>query len=75
MNYSALKKEVSRDGPGRLYMLWGPEDYLIADFTETLRQACLEGGAGEFDAKRLDGPKRTVRAERTRSRLQLGACN
>ena len=56
MDYAALKKELKRDGPGRLYMLWGPEDYLIADFTETLRKACLEGGAGEFDAKRLDGP-------------------
>ena len=41
MNYSALKKEVSRDGPGRLYMLWGPEDYLIADFTVTLRQILI----------------------------------
>ncbi len=56
LDYAALKRELKRDGPGKLYMLWGPEDYLIADFTETLRKACLSEGAGDFDAKRLDGP-------------------
>ena len=56
LDYTALKRTLKRDGPGRLYMLWGPEDYLIADFVASLREACLSGGAGEFDAKRLDGP-------------------
>ena len=32
LDYAALKKELKTDGPGNLYLLWGPEDYLIADF-------------------------------------------
>ena len=31
------------------------------DFVRKLREACLEGGAGDFDAKRLDGPVPDVR--------------
>ena len=56
LDYRALTKELNTNGPGRLYLLWGPEDYLIADFTEKLRSACIPEGMGEFDHKRLDGP-------------------
>jgi len=56
LDYTALKRELRRDGPERLYLLWGPEDYLIADFVAAVREACLSGGTGDFDAKRLDGP-------------------
>jgi len=54
LNYTALTRELKNNGPQKLYMLWGPEDYLIADFVSRLRGACLEGGAGDFDAKRID---------------------
>lgn len=56
LDYRALTKELNTNGPGRLYLLWGPEDYLIADFTEKLRSMCIGEGMEEFDHKRLDGP-------------------
>ena len=56
LDYRALTKELNTKGPGRLYLLWGPEDYLIADFTEKLCSACISEGMEEFDHKRLDGP-------------------
>lgn len=54
LNYAALKKELKLGGPQRLYLLWGPEDYLLRDFVNTLRELCLAGGADDFNAKRLD---------------------
>ena len=56
LDYRALTRELNTRGPGKLYLLWGPEDYLIADFTEKLRSACIGEGMEEFDHKRLDGP-------------------
>ena len=61
LDYGALTKELKTNGPGTLYLLWGEEDYLLQDFLKKLRDACLEGGAGDFDAKRLDGPNPDVR--------------
>ncbi|MBQ3276732.1 MAG: DNA polymerase III subunit delta [Oscillospiraceae bacterium] len=61
LEYGALTRELKNEGPGTLYMLWGEEDYLLQDFVRRLRDACLEGGAGDFDAKRLDGPAPDVR--------------
>lgn len=56
LDYTALRAELRDKGPGPLYMLWGPEDYLTGDFTARLRAACLAEGAEDFDGKRLDGP-------------------
>ena len=56
LDYAALKKELKTDGPGNLYLLWGPEDYLIADFVAALRDACVAPDMRDFDAKRLNGP-------------------
>ena len=56
LDYAALKKELTTDGPGNLYLLWGPEDYLIADFVSALRDACVPPEMRDFDAKRLNGP-------------------
>ena len=56
LDYTALKRELKAKGPGKLYMLWGPEDYLIADFVTSLRDACVRPEMRDFDAKRLNGP-------------------
>ena len=61
LDYGALTRELKTNGPGKLYMLWGEEDYLLQTFLKLLRDACLEGGAGDFDAKRLDGPAPEIR--------------
>ncbi|MDR0951582.1 MAG: DNA polymerase III subunit delta [Oscillospiraceae bacterium] len=54
-DYSALLKELKRDGAGRLYMLWGEEDYLRESFFEELKKLCLEEGLAEFNHRRFDG--------------------
>lgn len=56
LDYTALRRELKRDGPAPLYLLWGPEDYLLEDFLRELRAACMPGGESEFDLKRLNGP-------------------
>jgi len=56
LDYSALRRQLKAEGPGPLYMLWGPEDYLISDFVGRLRNSCLAEGMEDFDYKRLDGP-------------------
>lgn len=61
LDYTALTRELKRSGPGNLYMLWGPEDYLITDYVNRLRESCLSEGMGDFNVKRLDGPLPDVR--------------
>ena len=56
LDYAALKKELKTRGPENLYLLWGPEDYLIADYVASLRDACVSADMRDFDAKRLNGP-------------------
>jgi len=48
---AALKAE----GPGRLYLLYGPEDYLRERYLEELKLICVPEG-DDFSYKRLDGP-------------------
>ena len=64
LSYKELIGALRRDGPQRLYMLWGEEDYLIAAFTAELRRACLPEGGTEFDEKRIDGPSLPLQALR-----------
>lgn len=56
LDYPALTRELKCGGPGNLYMLWGPEDYLIEDYVNRIRESCLTQGVGDFNVKRLDGP-------------------
>ena len=60
LDYTALKRELKAKGPGKLYMLWGPEDYLIADFVASLKDACVQPEMRDFDARRLNGPLPSV---------------
>ena len=56
LNYAALKKEISAGEPGRLYLFWGEEDYLIRDIVRTVRNMCVTEETADFDEKRLSGP-------------------
>ena len=60
LDYNALIKELRDKGPGRLYLLWGEEDYLLADFVSRLHSACVGGEDDAFDAKRIDTPTPTA---------------
>lgn len=44
LNYSAEVKRVKEDGPARLYLLWGEEDYLRDSFLQVLRELCAPAG-------------------------------
>ena len=56
-NYGALLSELRARGPQRLYLLWGPEDYLREQFLAALKKACLPEGEDDFSYKRLNGPE------------------
>ena len=55
LDYGALVKNLRDKGPEKLYLLWGEEDYLLADFVSRLRAACVgtEGGRVQRKAHRL----------------------
>ena len=56
LDYQSLRKDLETNGPESLYILWGPEDYLIRDFVGLLRKACVNAETAEFDAKAIDDP-------------------
>lgn len=43
------------EGPQRLYVLCGQEDYLCEQFLTQLKAACIPGGEDEFSYHRFDG--------------------
>jgi len=56
LNYNAEVRALREQGPERLYMLWGPEDYLRELFVAELKKVCLADGEDDFSYKRMDGP-------------------
>ncbi|MBR5224697.1 MAG: DNA polymerase III subunit delta [Clostridia bacterium] len=54
-NYKEEVTALKTAGPERLYLLYGPEDYLRERYLEELKQICVPDGA-EFSYKRLNGP-------------------
>lgn len=54
-NYNEEVRLLREKGPERLYLLYGPEDYLRERFLDELRNWCVPE-ANEFSCKRLDGP-------------------
>lgn len=54
-NYKDVSRELKQDGPQRLYLLHGQEDYLLARFVEELTRACLPEGVDDFSYRELDG--------------------
>ena len=55
-NYAAELRTLKERGPERLYLLWGPEDYLREQYLTQLKKICLPEGEDDFSYKRLDGP-------------------
>lgn len=56
LNFSAAVRSLKETGPGRLYLLWGQEDYLREQYLQTLKKICLPEGEDSFSYKRIDGP-------------------
>ena len=57
LNYSAELRRLREGGPSRLYLLWGPEDYLREQYLSQLKKLCLPEGEDSFSYKRIDGPE------------------
>ncbi|MCR5089766.1 MAG: DNA polymerase III subunit delta [Oscillospiraceae bacterium] len=48
LNYSAEVKRLKQEGPDRLYLLWGEEDYLRDSFLKELQNLCFPEGEDSF---------------------------
>lgn len=57
LNYNAELRRLKQQGPARLYLLWGPEDYLREQYLQQLKAVCLPEGEDSFSYKRMDGPE------------------
>lgn len=55
LNYSAELRALKENEPGRLYLLWGPEDYLREQYLAELKKRCLPDGDDGFSYRRFDG--------------------
>ena len=54
LDYDKTLKELRAEGPKRLYLLWGEEDYLRESFFSELKKLCLGDGGAEFNHRRFD---------------------
>ena len=43
LDYGAQVRSLREQGPGRLYLLWGREDYLREQYLIELKKLCLPG--------------------------------
>ena len=55
LDYNAQVRTLREQGPGRLYLLWGREDYLREQYLIELKKLCLPGGEDDFSYHRFDG--------------------
>lgn len=55
LDYGAELRKLKSEGPERLYLLYGEEDYLRESYLDTLKELCLSGGEADFNYKRLNG--------------------
>ena len=60
--YGQELKLLRSEGPQRLYLLYGQEDYLREQFLIALKKQCLPEGEDDFSYKRLDGSELDVNA-------------
>ena len=54
-SYQAEVASLKAEGPQRLYVLWGQEDYLREQFLAQVKLACLPDGGDDFSLHRFDG--------------------
>lgn len=56
LDYNAALKALRQNGPGRVYVLRGEEDYLRDSYLAELKALCLPEGTEAFNYHRLQGP-------------------
>lgn len=57
INYRDHLSRLNAQGPARVYVLRGEEEYLRESFLTKLRELCVPEGPDSFNYHRLDGPK------------------
>ncbi len=60
-NFNAELKKLRSEEPGRLYLLYGQEEYLRDFYLNELKARCLPDGDDGFSYKRMDGPALAVK--------------
>jgi len=64
MDFNLECRRLKSEEPERLYLLWGPEDYLREFFLGEIKKRCLPDGEDSFSYRRLNGPGLDVLALR-----------
>ena len=57
LNYKLELQKLKLNGPQRLYLLWGKEDYLREQYLTRLKSVCIPEGESGFNFRRFDGPE------------------
>lgn len=60
-NYSEEIRKLKSRPPDRLYLLWGPEDYLREQYLQELREYCIPEGEDSFSFRRIEGAEPDLR--------------
>lgn len=61
-DYKAAIMSAKAAGPDRLYLMYGPEDYLRDYALESIKNICLPSGDDGFSLKRFNGPSLDISA-------------
>lgn len=57
LNYKLEIQKLNNEGPQRLYLLWGKEDYLREQYLVQLKAVAIPEGESGFNYRRFDGPE------------------
>ena len=55
MDYGAMIRALRQEGPQRVYLLYGDEDYLRDSYLQELKKLCVDEGTEAFNYHRLPG--------------------
>lgn len=61
LNYRDTLRELKANGPQRLYLLWGAEDYLSESFAQEIKKLCVTDGTDDFSYRRINEAELTPR--------------
>lgn len=54
LDFAALRRRLRAEGPARVYLLYGEEDYLREAFVDEVKKLCIDG-ENDFNYRRLSG--------------------
>ncbi len=60
-DYGALLQKLKKEGPSRLYLLWGQEEYLRESYLEEIKRSCGISNS-DFNYHKLEGASFDIKA-------------